>query len=258
MDALARKLSDKGILSLEDLPWPRRMCILVLAPHPDDFDAIAITLRFFHERGDSVQLCVLSSSASGVEDSFAGQPSAVAKAAIRENEQQTSCRLFGLPDEALVFLRLPEDEAGDPRDDIANYATVRAHVRVLMPELLFLPHGNDPNPGHRLAFQMLRRLAVESELPFVAFLNRDPKTLHMRSDLYSFFGEESARWKAALLRCHLSQQQRNLNTRGYGFDERILRVNRQAAAEIPGKDVYAEVFEVRNHLEISCGILFRK
>jgi hypothetical protein len=126
LDALARKLADKGMLSIEDLPWPRQMRILVLAPHPDDFDAIAITLRFFHERGDSVRLCILSSSASGVEDSFAGQPSAAVKAAIRESEQQT---------------------------------------------------------------------------------------------------------------------------RGYGFDERILRVNRQAAAEIHGKDCYAEVFEVRNHLE---------
>ncbi|MGD0309743.1 MAG: PIG-L family deacetylase [Acidobacteriota bacterium] len=250
LDALARKLSGEGILSLEDLPWPRQMRILVLAPHPDDFDAIAITLRFFHERGDSVRLCILSSSASGVEDSFAGRPSAAVKAAIRESEQQTSCRLFGLPDEALVFLRLPEDEAGDPRDDIANYATVRAHVRALVPELLFLPHGNDPNPGHRLAFQMLRRLAAESEFPFVAFLNRDPKTLQMRSDLYSLFSEEGARWKGALLRCHRSQQQRNLNTRGYGFDERILRVNRQAAAEIPRGNGYAEVFEVRSHLEI--------
>jgi LmbE family N-acetylglucosaminyl deacetylase len=250
LDALARKLPDEGILSLEDLPWPRQMRILVLAPHPDDFDAIAITLRFFHERGDLIRLCVLSSSASGVEDSFAGQPSASVKAAIRESEQQASCRVFGLTDEALVFLRLPENEAGDPRDDVANYATVRNHVRALVPELLFLPHGNDPNPGHRLAFQMLRRLAAESDFPFVAFLNRDPKTLHMRSDLYSFFGEEGARWKAALLRCHRSQQQRNLNTRGCGLDERILRANRQAAAEIVRKDGYAEVFEVRSHLEI--------
>ena len=250
MNALARDFCDKRILSLEDLPWLCQMRILVLAPHPDDFDAIAITLRFFRERGDMIRLCVLSSSANGVEDSFAGQPSASVKAAIRESEQQASCRLFGLPDEALTFLRLPEDEAGDPRDDVANCATVRDHVRALVPELLFLPHGNDPNPGHRFAFQMLRRLAAESEFPFMAFLNRDPKTLHMRSDLYSFFGEEGARWKAGLLRCHRSQQQRNLNTRGYGFDERILRVNRQAAAEIPGKDGYAEVFEVRSHWEI--------
>jgi len=250
MDALARDLCDKRILSLEDLPWPRQLRILVLAPHPDDFDAIAITLRFFRDRGDSIRLCVLSSSASGVEDSFAGQASAVVKATIRESEQQASCLLFGLPDDAIVFLRLPEDEAGDPRDDAANYATVRDYVRALVPELLFLPHGDDPNPGHRLAFQMLRRLAAEFEFPFVAFLNRDPKTLNMRSDLYSFFGEEDARWKAGLLRCHGSQQQRNLNSRGHGFDERILRVNRQAASEIPGKDSYAEVFEVRNHLEV--------
>ena len=84
---------------------------------------------------------------------------------------------------------------------------------------------------------------MESDFPFLALLNRDPKTLQMRPDLYTFFGEENARWKAELLRCHQSQHQRNLNTRGYGFDERVLRVNRKAAAEVPGRGAYAEVFE---------------
>jgi len=240
---IADRIAHNHAMMLEELPWPPQMRILVLAPHPDDFDSIAVTLRSFRERGDEIRLAVLSSSSSGVEDRFCRPPTAAAKAEIRELEQRASCRLFGLPDEFLVFLHLTEDEAGNPNDDEKNYLVVRAHVREARPDLVFLPHRNDPNPGHRLAFEMLRRIR-ESDFRFLAALNRDPKTLAMRSDLYTFFGEEDARWKAELLRCHQSQHRRNLNTRGYGFDERILRVNRQSAAELPGKGAYAEVFEL--------------
>jgi len=66
----------------------------------------------------------------------------------------------------------------------------------------------------------------------------------MEPDIFTRFGEEDARWKAGLLRCHQSQHQRNLNTRGFGLDERILRVNRDAAALLPGRQPYAEAFEI--------------
>jgi LmbE family N-acetylglucosaminyl deacetylase len=253
IETVAHRLARNEALMLEDVPWPRQMRILTLAPHPDDFDSIAVTLRFFRDRGDEIRLTVLNSSGSGVEDSFCRPPSLAAKGAIREHEQRASCRLFGLTEDRLVFLRLAEDESGNPRDDDQNYATTRAHVQAVRPDLVFLPHGNDPNPGHRLASEMLFRFAVESDFRFLALLNRDPKTLQMRSDLYTFFGEEDARWKAELLRCHQSQHQRNINTRGYGFDERILCVNRQAAAEVPGRSAYAEVFEFRAPEFPKCG-----
>lgn len=67
----------------------------------------------------------------------------------------------------------------------------------------------------------------------------------MRPDLYTYFGEEEAAWKAQLLRFHRSQQERNLKTRGQGFDQRVLEVNRQAVAEAGGPLPYAEVFELQ-------------
>jgi hypothetical protein len=76
-----------------------------------------------------------------------------------------------------------------------------------------------------------------------AFLNRDPKTLSCRVDACTRYGEEDARWKARPLRCHDSQQQRNLNTRGRRFDERILEHDRRNAAECGGAP-NAEVFEI--------------
>jgi len=72
----------------------------------------------------------------------------------------------------------------------------------------------------------------------------DPKTIRLRTDIYLPFGEEAAGWKASLLRCHRSQQQRNLNTRGHGFDERILQVNRRIAQDLGLAELYAEAFEL--------------
>ncbi len=243
IEAIAKGIAAGERLLLPCVPWPMHMRILVLAPHPDDFDAMAVTLRFFRDRGDDIRLAVLSSSAGGVQDNFCQPPTAAVKGAIREREQRESCRLFGLPEDRIAFLRLPEDEGGDPRNDDENYSVVEAVLKDFRPDLVLLPHGNDPNPGHRLAADMLRRFARRSHFPFSVLLNRDPKTLQMRPDLYTFFEEEDALWKGRLLRCHQSQHQRNLNIRGYGFDERILRVNRDAAAGASGSSPYAEVFE---------------
>ena len=44
--------------------------ILVLALHPDDFDATGLMLKQLFQQGQSIYLAVMSSGASGVEDSF--------------------------------------------------------------------------------------------------------------------------------------------------------------------------------------------
>ena len=230
--------------NLDDLPLPSALRALVLAPHPDDFDAVAVTLRRLHANGNRIDVAVLSGSASGVEDDYRGAVTAADKAALREEEQRDSCRLFGLPDDRLVFLRLAEDEAGDLCADAASLTRVRAHVAAVHPDLVFLPHGNDPNPGHQRAFGFLGEIVRSARLDVVGLLNRDPKTIAMRDDLYQPFDEETAAWKGRLLRCHQSQHQRNLNTRGHGFDVRVLAVNRRIATDLGLKAPYAESFEV--------------
>ena len=57
---------------------------------------------------------------------------------------------------------------------------------------------------------------------------RDPKNLGMRVELIAPYDPAMAEWKAALLRCHRSQHERNLRTRGIGFDERIIAPDREA------------------------------
>ena len=55
----------KGPTPLASVMFPDAMKVLVLAPHPDDFDEIAVTLRFFHDRGHAIKLAV-SRTGSGV------------------------------------------------------------------------------------------------------------------------------------------------------------------------------------------------
>lgn len=232
-------------LNLLHLSLPSPLTLVVLAPHPDDFDAIAVTLRFFHQRGDTIHLAVLTSGASGVEDGYAGVDGDADKAALREREQTASCAFFGLPTERLNFLRLPPDEKGNPRLDADNHQRVRDYLLPRKPDLVFMPHGNDSNVTHQRTYALFRAVALADNLQTWAVLNQDAKTIAMRTDLITPFDAATAAWKAELLRLHQSQHQRNLNTRGHGFDERVLAINRKNAADLDlDNDEYAECFEL--------------
>jgi len=229
---------------LHSLRVPKQLVILVLAPHPDDFDEIAITMRFFRDNGNAIDVAVLSSGASGVEDGFCSPPTRKAKGEIREKEQRNSCKFFGLPDSSLTFLRLEEDHAGHIIENEVTFGRVRDHFLEKRPDMVFLPHGNDTNIGHQRAYSIFRRIAMGVGYSIVAFLNRDPKTISMRHDVYTVFGEKDAEWKSQLIQFHESQQQRNLNTRNHGLDERVLRVNREIAQDNLQMHTYAEAFEI--------------
>jgi uncharacterized protein (DUF3820 family)/LmbE family N-acetylglucosaminyl deacetylase len=229
--------------SLHALHFPARLQVLVLAPHPDDFDAIGITLRHLHEQGHELHLAVLTTGASGVDEGFEGAVDDEAKAALREAEQRASCAFFGLPAERLHFLRLWTDASNDA-DEASDQARLQAWMAERPADLLFLPHGNDSNRTHRRTYEAVQAAVLASGQPAWAFLNQDAKTLQMRFDVFLEFGEQDAQWKRELLRCHRSQQARNLRTRGVGFDARVLEVNRQAALSLASAHPYTEVFEV--------------
>ena len=229
---------------LQTLSIPSAWRLSVLAPHPDDFDAIGITMHYFQKNGNDIDLAVLTSGASGVEHGFGGAFTAESKALLRENEQRRSCRFFGLPENRLNFLRMLEDEQGHPTDSPENLQAMRSYLLEKMPKIVFLPHGNDSNLGHQRTYAFLRKILQEEKLCLIAFLNRDPKTIAMRPDLYAPFNAEESAWKGELLRFHQSQHQRNLNSRGHGFDERILRMNRLIAVELNSGAFFAEVFEL--------------
>ena len=225
-------------------PLPRASRIAVLAPHPDDFDVIGITLRLFQRASATITLGVLTSGASGVEDAFEADPEA--KRRVREREQEASCAFFGLPPDQLHFLRLVEDPSGHLDACEANRERVASFLSSCAPEFVFLPHGDDPNLAHQRTFAMVAGALARQDARATMWLNRDPKTLAMREDVYVLFDAEAAEWKRTLLRHHTSQQARNLRTRGHGFDERILRGNAETARSAGRSGAFAEVFELRD------------
>ncbi len=208
-----------------------------MAPHPDDFDVIAVTLRRLMERGAEIHVAVMTSGASGVDDAGLSRGE---KARVREREQEASCRFFGLPASHLRFLRLDED-GGHLAESDANEEAIRAQLESVAPEIVFMPHHNDPNLAHQRTNAMVRRALARLGSRALIALNRDPKTIGMRVTAVTIFGEDEAVWKRALLRHHESQQRRNLRARGQGLDDRILALNASDAG-LPGS--YAEVFEV--------------
>lgn len=219
------------------------MLTLCLCPHPDDFDSIAITLRHIHEAGGTMRVCVMRTG-SGVENVYCSPPTWEVKAAIREKEQRASCAAFGLPAESLEFLDIEEDDGENPVESERNIETVGGRFRRIAPDIVFLPHGNDSNKGHRTIYRIFAGLAARAGKPLTAFLIKDAKTLGMRVDVYTPFEKDEAEWKASLLRLHDSQQSRNLRTRGFGFDKRVLDVNRNTARELGLVHEFAEAFEM--------------
>ena len=223
---------------------PSRLRALILGPHPDDFDEIAVTLRRLADNGNPLYAAVVRSG-SGVSDSYAPGLDWEKKAEIRDREQQASLRFFGLSESHLVFLSLDNDTGeGQLCESLRNREILRALIDSLNPDLLFLPHGNDTNSAHRALYAMVRGIVVELNRPVTLLLSRDPKTVALRADLYTPFDEAEAGWKAEMLRFHDTQHQRNLATRGHGLDARILEGNRQFARELSLGASFAEVFEV--------------
>lgn len=250
VDWLKKQVEEKSKpVKLSELNIPPSLRILLLAPHPDDFDAIGVTMRVFQQNGNEINLAVLTTGVSGVEDIYAEKIGNNDKAAIREAEQKESVKFFGLEETRLTFLRLENDETQHMAVNENNFLDIKEIWEKHQPDIVFLPHGNDTNVDHRRTFAMYKRILQTETKPVVAFFNKDPKTIGIRNDVVADFGKEEAEWKGELLRFHKSQHERNLRTRNHGFDERILNVNKIDAEGLGLNDKYVEIFELDFHPE---------
>ncbi len=234
--------------NIRDIPWPQHLKILVLAPHPDDFDEPADTLHFFHEKGYDIYAAV-AIHGGGIDSAYAPEATLEEKREIRIEEQRKSVSYFGLPENHLRFMELINAEDEQFTDASENITHITNIINELNPDIVFCPHGNDTNRAHRLMYEIVSKIMKERQQPTALFLNRDAKTISMKNDLYFGFDEKTAIWKKTLLRLHDSQQQRNLKERGYGFDERVLMLNKNIAEELKIDEPYASVFEAQLFLQ---------
>ncbi len=211
------------------------------------------------QSGCDLWYAIASLSPSGVEDEYAQRRRdrdsislKEKKGNIRQKEQTRSAEMFGLGPGRLAFLGIEEEKE---LDSPGNLARIRKHLESVEPDIVMMPIGKDPNQTHAWVYQAFRKcannLAFKTEKPIVALYSEDPKTIEIRKDLFVLFGEEGADWKRALLKIHDSQQERNIRSRGMGFDERILRMNHlswthlvETPTPVASSAKYAEVFEV--------------
>lgn len=220
--------------------------VLVLCPHPDDFDVAAVTLKYFHDRGAAIKV-VVSPTYSGILESFYDRPVTHEEMIeTRELEQLSSILRFGLEKEDVQFLphQVDLDENGEWCYTEENRVVIWEALEKAAPDYVFIPHPNDPNPAHRAMGRMVREYLDLHQVTLKLLMQMDPKTELISADYYTPFSQEDADWKAELLMCHRTQNHRNLELRGITLAERILEVNRRAAIDHGLESAYAEAFEI--------------
>ncbi len=253
---------DETRLGSQTIALPVNSRVLILAPHPDDPESVAVTCKMMARAGCDIHYAIVTLSPSGVDDDYAQTLHGKVpvhlkdkKIEIRRREQMTSAKMFGLAQDAVTFLAINEQENGASLDSPENRDCIKTILKSLIPDIVIMPIGKDTNSTHVWVYQVFRKyvkdVVCEIRKPIVAMYNEDPKTIDIRADVLVLFEEERANWKAELLRTHNSQHQRNLLQRKIGFDERILSVNRQRYQRhldkigpmVPSTG-YAEVFEL--------------
>jgi len=252
---------------LKRLEPPEAGTVVALAPHPDDPESVALSLKLFAEAGCSVHYIIVCLSPAGVQDSYAlthakennqlsVEDLTLYKRELRREEQLQSARLAGFLAAPCKFLNMEEDLTGHLIESPHNARMIEEALDECDPDIAIMPYGEDTNSDHVLVYRYFRqsaaKLAARKGKPILALYNRDPKTVEITEQLAVPFTVREADWKARLLRVHRSQHERNLKQRGHGFDDRILRTNSLAwrilkeRAPEPWMDKYpyAETFQV--------------
>lgn len=152
---------------------------------------------------------MLSGGSKGVQDVFFDSSDWNLKAEAREREQLESARLFGLDNDQIHFLRQLEAEDGELDDNPENRCTFAKAIIDDAPSIWCLPYGKNANTAHQRTYTMAKALAQQHQHPVLLLCNKDAKTLEFETHFFMEFGEEEAKWKAQLLRCHHSQQARS-------------------------------------------------
>ena len=230
-------------IDIANVQWNRSLRLLVTAPHPDDFDAISVTLRRMVQAGHTL-FAAVAQTGSGIDPIYGAGMNQQDRTALRNREQESSFKFFGIEPSHYQILALenePDDQVAYSQD---NIAVLEGIVREIKPDVLFMPHGNDTNRAHRDMCRMMQDIAKRMDWPIALMLNSDVKTVEMRKDVYTAFDREEAAWKGELLRHHDSQHQRNLRVRGHGFDDRVLMLNERTAKGLGLSAPYAESFEI--------------
>ena len=220
--------------------------VLVLCPHPDDFDVAAVTLKQLHQAGSDIRVAI-APTFSGILDSFYDVPTSnLEKIKTRNQEQRNSIKFFGLDDSKVEFFPndCDLDGNGEWKYSESNRALVGEYLLKHSPDAIFIPHPNDANPAHSAMYKILSECLTKTPLTVDIFKQMDPKTVSLKIDQFVEITPKDAEWKTALFNHHKTQDHRNKTTRGISLAERILASNKAIAETHNLSCAMAEAFEI--------------
>lgn len=228
--------------------------ILVLCPHPDDFDVAGCTLRHFHQIGCKIHVAVAPTS-SGILDAFYDEPADELKRILtREQEQRESLAFFGLDASAYQFFStdFDLDSNGEMTASKANSAAIESVILQQKPQVIFIPHPNDSNDAHSAMAAcvqeiLARHCGVALPESVKVFQQVDPKTEAAEVNAFFPLTKNDCAWKSELLAHHQTQDHRNQTTRQISLATRILDSNAQSASKLALDYSHMEAFEIITH-----------
>ena len=153
---------------LFNLKFAHARKVLVVAPHPDDETlGCGGLISLLAQNGTAFYIVFVTDGSASHRNSRAW-PSA-RLAAQREREARNALARLGVPNAALLFLRLPD--ANMPAPEAPTWenavATVSDILRRFAPDLVLLPWRRDPHCDHRASWlltqQALRQASVHPD-----------------------------------------------------------------------------------------------
>ncbi len=204
------------------------MTVLVVAPHPDDETlGCGGTLCRHAQAGDRLAAVFLTSGELGLKH----LPARKARF-IREREAKRAARILGI--KRLHFLRSRDWFVGESSRRLVR--PLRAILRRVRPQVLYVPHPREWHPDHRAALALVRAALKSSGLasPEVrCYEVWTPLPSHDQAEDITRFMP----MKMRALRAHRSQ----LKEFNY---ERAVRALNAFRGELALRCRYAEVFQV--------------
>ena len=121
-------------VDLRNVRWPGKLTLLVTAPHPDDFDAIGVTLRYLADQGHELHVLV-AETGSGIDKVYGAGMTQAERTRLRVMEQTGSFRYFGLSEGSYRFLALDNAEDDQVADTAGNRQILEKIVRDIRPDI---------------------------------------------------------------------------------------------------------------------------
>jgi LmbE family N-acetylglucosaminyl deacetylase len=142
---------------LFNLKFAHARKVLVVAPHPDDETlGCGGLISLLAQNGTAFYIVFVTDGSASHRNSRAWPPARLA--AQREQEARNALACLGIPNAALLFLRLPDANMPAPGTLAweSAVATVSDALRCFGPELALLPWRRDPHCDHRASWLLSR------------------------------------------------------------------------------------------------------